>query len=504
MSRIFHAVISADLLTPVAAYMRMGRLFSKTSPETPYRLVFESVEGGRARGRYSVIAMHPDLIWRYAKGVVALNRTVLSGSTHFEIEAQKAIPSLRQLISDSAMPLPENFPPMIAGIFGYLGYDFVREIEDIPDTGLDDLQVPDGILMRPTVFAVFDSLSDEVFVTVISRQDGLSDSAAEGLLAHVLTALRTGPDDADEFLNAPPVLPLEPEPTITDLDFEARVQEAQAHISAGDAFQIVPSRRFSVTFPLSPLTFYRSLRRINPAPFLFLMELDAYALVGSSPEILVRLRNDEVTLRPLAGTRPRGASPDADLALEKDLLADEKERAEHLMLIDLGRNDVARVSQMGTVTVPQQFVIERYSHVMHISSTVQGRIHPECDAVDALCAAFPAGTLTGAPKIRAMEIIDALEPTRRGPYAGCLGYFGVDGQMDTCIALRMAVMKAGKLHVQAGCGVVSDSVPNLEEQETRHKSRALFHAAEKAIEDAWNRNPSSRLTPRRKGTMSQS
>ncbi|MEE8661227.1 Anthranilate synthase, aminase component [Acetobacteraceae bacterium EV16G] len=234
------------------------------------------------------------------------------------------------------------------------------------------------------------------------------------------------------------------------------------------------------------------------------MELDGYALVGSSPEILVRLRDGEVTLRPLAGTRPRGASTEADLALEEDLLADEKERAEHLMLIDLGRNDVARVSQMGTVSVPQQFVIERYSHVMHISSTVHGTIRPECDAVDALCAAFPAGTLTGAPKIRAMEIIDALEPTRRGPYAGCLGYFGVNGEMDTCIALRMAVMKDGKLHVQAGCGVVSDSVPALEEEETRHKSRALFRAAEKAMEDAWQRNQSSQLTPQDKGTMSRS
>ncbi|WP_418115528.1 anthranilate synthase component I family protein [Sorlinia euscelidii] len=282
------------------------------------------------------------------------------------------------------------------------------------------------------------------------------------------------------------------------------MRTAQAHISAGDAFQIVPSRRFSVDFPLSPLTFYRSLRRVNPAPFLFLMELDGYALVGSSPEILVRLRDGEVTLRPLAGTRPRGASTEADLALEEDLLADEKERAEHLMLIDLGRNDVARVSQMGTVSVPQQFVIERYSHVMHISSTVHGTIRPECDAVDALCAAFPAGTLTGAPKIRAMEIIDALEPTRRGPYAGCLGYFGVNGEMDTCIALRMAVMKDGKLHVQAGCGVVSDSVPALEEEETRHKSRALFRAAEKAMEDAWQRNQSSQLTPQDKGTMSRS
>ncbi|UYH51887.1 chorismate-binding protein [Candidatus Kirkpatrickella diaphorinae] len=504
MSRLFHAVISADLLTPVAAYMRLGRLFPERSGAAPYRLLFESVEGGKARGRYSVIAMHPDLIWRYEKTVVAMNETVLSGANSFKTAKQKALPSLRQLIRDSKLALPEDFPPMIAGLFGYLGYDFVREIEDVPDTGLDDLQVPDGILMRPTIFAVFDSLRDEVFVTVISRQGGLTAEAAEGLLARVLAALRTGLDDADEHLEAPPSLPLKPEPSIPDAEFEARVRTAQTHITAGDAFQIVPSRRFSVNFPLSPLTFYRSLRRVNPAPFLFLMELDGYALVGSSPEILVRLRDGEVTLRPLAGTRPRGASTEGDLALEKDLLADEKERAEHLMLIDLGRNDVARVSQMGTVTVPQQFVIERYSHVMHISSTVHGMIRPECDAVDALCAAFPAGTLTGAPKIRAMEIIDALEPTRRGPYAGCLGYFGVNGEMDTCIALRMAVMKNGKLHVQAGCGVVSDSVPALEEEETRHKSRALFRAAEKAMEDAWARNRSSQLTPRDKGTMSSS
>jgi anthranilate synthase component 1 len=259
------------------------------------------------------------------------------------------------------------------------------------------------------------------------------------------------------------------------------VMRAKAYIAAGDAFQIVPSQRFSAPFALPPFSLYRALRRINPAPFLFFLNFDAFSVVGSSPEILVRLRDNRVTIRPLAGTRPRGVTPEQDAALETDLLADPKERAEHLMLVDLGRNDVGRVAVPGSVAVTARFAVERFSHVMHISSTVEGTLRPGLDAVDALAAGFPAGTLTGAPKIRAMEIIEELEPVRRGIYAGCIGYFAPDGTMDTCIGLRMAVLKDGVMHVQAGAGVVADSVPESEEAETRQKSRALFRAAEEAV-----------------------
>ena len=259
------------------------------------------------------------------------------------------------------------------------------------------------------------------------------------------------------------------------------MERARAYIAAGDVFQVVPSQRFSAPFALPPLSLYRALRRINPAPFLFFLDFGGFAIVGSSPEILVRLRDNRVTIRPLAGTRPRGATADADEALAQELLADPKERAEHLMLVDLGRNDVGRVAVPASVRVTESFVIERFSHVMHISSNVEGTLAPGLDAVDALAAGFPAGTLTGAPKIRAMEIIEELEPVRRGIYGGCIGYFAADGTMDTCIALRTALVKDGVMHVQAGAGVVADSVPALEEAETRQKSRALFRAAEEAV-----------------------
>ena len=283
---------------------------------------------------------------------------------------------------------------------------------------------------------------------------------------------------------APPVsLPPQPAPTSNfgPGEFENAVLRAKEYIAAGDAFQIVPSQRFSAPFALPPFSLYRALRRINPAPFLFFLDFGGFAVTGSSPEVLVRLRDNRVTIRPLAGTRPRGATAEEDARLERELLADPKERAEHLMLVDLGRNDVGRVAVPGSVHVTESFVIERFSHVMHISSNVEGTVRPGVDAVEALAAGFPAGTLTGAPKIRAMEIIEELEPVRRGIYAGCIGYFAPDGTMDTCIGLRTAVVKDGVMYVQAGAGVVADSVPAAEEAETRQKSRALFRAAEEAV-----------------------
>ncbi|QDH26002.1 anthranilate synthase component I [Neokomagataea tanensis] len=465
---VLYTIEAADLLTPVSAFLKLAPLSN-----SPFRMLFESVEGGASRGRYTVIALRPDWVWRCRNGHATLDGNPIDGNP---------LNTLNTLVEQSALALPPELPPMIGGVFGVLGYDMVRQMEHLPNAPHDDLGLSEGIMIRPSLFAVFDAVRDELTLAVPIRE-GMTQANAKVLLDEARAALNAPLD------YTPPRLPAgaqlrEPVSNISQQDFENGVRRAQEYIAAGDAFQIVPSQRFTTEFPLPALELYRSLRRVNPAPFLFLLEMDEYALIGSSPEILVRLRDQTVTVRPLAGTRPRGNSRAEDIALEEELLADQKERAEHLMLIDLGRNDVGRVAQHGSVRVPDQFVVERYSHVMHISSTVTGTIAKGKTAKDALIAAFPAGTLTGAPKIRAMEIIDELEPTRRGPYAGCIGYFGADGQMDTCIGLRMGLLHNGKLHVQAGCGVVADSDPHAEFLETKAKARAVLTAAENAIKNA--------------------
>jgi anthranilate synthase component 1 len=467
----------ADLETPVAAFIKLAQ-------GAPNAFLLESIEGGSARGRYSVIGMAPDLIWRCRGGVAEVNRHARSAPHAFQPDARPALDSLRALIAETRMELPAGMPPMIGGLVGYLGYDMVRLMESLPDTTQSDLCLPDAVLLRPTLFAVFDNVRDELTLAApIYPAPGSDPDAAwadaQARLAEARAALERPLPHA-----APPVdLPAQPEPrsNISRAAFIGIVERMKAYIEAGDAFQIVPSQRFSAPFALPPFALYRALRRINPAPFLFYLNFDGFSVVGSSPEILVRLRDRKITIRPLAGTRPRGATPEEDQRLEADLLADPKERAEHLMLVDLGRNDVGRVAELGSVKVTQSFAVERFSHVMHISSTVEGRARPEIGALDALIAGFPAGTLTGAPKIRAMQIIDEMEPVRRGVYAGCIGYFAPDGTMDTCIGLRTAVVKDGTMYVQAGCGVVADSVPELEYEETRQKSRALFRAAEEAV-----------------------
>ncbi|NHN91972.1 anthranilate synthase component I [Acetobacter sicerae] len=479
-SSVVFAVDAADLLTPVAAYMRLAAMYGADGRNT---LLLESVEGGASRGRYSVIALKPDLLWRCHDGKASINRNAMTDADAYEPVAEAPLDSLRKLINESRLQLDDSLPPMTAGVFGYLGYDMVRQMEHLPNAPVDDLGLPEAILMRPGLFAIFDTVTDELILAapIRPRADDHPDAAFDRArkLIH----------EAQACLAAPLTVPQEPmvealEPprsTYTETEFEDVVRRIQDYIAAGDAFQVVPSQRFSTPFGLSSLALYRSLRRINPAPFLFHLNLGGFSLVGSSPEILVRLRDGKMTVRPLAGTRPRGADAEEDKRLEEELLADEKERAEHLMLIDLGRNDVGRVSITGSVKVTEKFIIERFSHVMHISSNVEGMLKPELDALDALVAAFPAGTLTGAPKIRAMEIIDEVERTRRATYAGCIGYFGAGGDMDTCIGLRMAVVKDGMMYVQAGCGVVADSVPSLECAETKHKARALFRAAEDAV-----------------------
>ena len=476
----------SDVETPVSAFLKLAR-------GKPYSFILESVEGGATRGRYTFIGLAPDLIWRCQGNRAEINRTAQADADAFVpcpvAEKDGTIPSLRALVAESRIDLPLGLPPMSAGLVGYAGYDTVRLVEDIPDDNPDLLGVPDGVFMRPTVMAVFDTIEDRISViTPVRPRPGVDAKAAHAeAVARLTTALR----DLDEPLpEAARVLPerdvaaLEPASNMTQAQFHAMVERAKEYIKAGDIFQVVLSQRFSVPFPYPPFALYRALRRLNPSPFLFFLDFGAFAIVGSSPEILVRVRGGKVTIRPIAGTRPRGKTPAEDQDLAQDLLSDPKELAEHLMLLDLGRNDVGRVARVGTVTVTEQFTVEYYSHVMHIVSNVEGDLDPKWDTLDALFAGFPAGTVSGAPKVRAMEIIDELENLRRGVYAGCIGYFGANGDMDTCIALRTAVVKDDVMYVQAGGGVVHDSSPEGEYQESRNKARALIRAAEEAVKFA--------------------
>ncbi|HZF76036.1 MAG TPA: anthranilate synthase component I [Acetobacteraceae bacterium] len=461
----------ADLETPVGTYLKLAQ-------GRPNAFLLESVEGGAARGRFSAIGFAPDLVWRCREGRAEVNRHALSAPHAFEPDARPPLESLRALVAECRLPMPAGLPSIAAGLFGYLGYDMVRQMERLPSVKPDVLGIPEGVMIRPTLVAVFDHVRDTLTL-VAPVWPGTDPAAAEARLDEAEAAL-----DRPLPRPAPPAaLPAPPAPSsnFTREGYVAAVERAKDYIRAGDAFQIVASQRFSTPFALPPFALYRALRRLNPAPYLFFFDLGGFAVVGASPEILVSLKHGEVKLRPLAGTRPRGATPEEDARLERELLADPKERAEHLMLLDLGRNDVGRVAEVGTVRVTQQFQVERYSQVMHIMSEVVGRIRPGFDALDALSAGFPAGTLSGAPKVRAMEIIEELEPSRRGLYAGGVGYFAADGDMDTCIALRTALVKDGVMHVQAGAGLVADSDPEAEYEETRAKARALFRAAEEAV-----------------------
>lgn len=475
---VIYSIESADLLTPVAAFLRLSALVGK-NPTNIFLL--ESVQGGISKARYSIIGLLPDLVWKCNQGVAYINRNPVYQADSFVKEEVKPLQSLQNIISESQMDIDLDIPPMVGGIFGYLGYDMVRQMENLPHPPVNDLNLPEGIMIRPSIFVVFDAVKDELILAAPLRDHSEeAQNKAKENLRKVLKALNGSLPVENQLYDFTKNKEIEPQSTFKKDEFKQIVNRIKEYIFAGDAFQVVPSQRFSIPFTLPPVALYRALRRINPAPFLFCLQLDGFSLVGSSPEILVRLRDGKVTVRPLAGTRPRGATQEEDLRLEAELLADQKELSEHLMLIDLGRNDVGRVSEIGSVKVTEQFVIERFSHVMHISSNVEGQIQKGLSALDALIAGFPAGTLTGAPKIRAMEILDEVEPTQRVTYAGCIGYFGADGSMDTCIGLRTALIKDQMMYVQAGCGVVADSDPEAEYQETKHKAKALFRAAEEA------------------------
>jgi anthranilate synthase component 1 len=480
-----------DLETPVSAYLKIAAGQANA-------FLFESVEGGAWRGRYSIIAMKPDLLWRawgdraeIADGAEAIARG------EFVTQTGGALDSLRDLVAANRLPLPAGLPPMATGIFGAVGYDMVRLVEHLPNVNTDTLGLPDAIMMRPSIVAIFDSIGQEIIlVTSVRPRAGVSAdeayAAAGKRIDDIVADLRRPLPARAEAVQTP--APQFQSPWSRE-DYKAAVGRAKDYIAAGDIFQVVPSHRFRAPFAADPLTCYRSLRRTNPSPFLFYLNFGDFQMAGSSPEILVRLRDGKITIRPIAGTRPRGKTPAEDQALEAELRADPKERAEHLMLLDLGRNDVGRVAMLKaegsnapanerrgpSVRVTDSFFIERYSHVMHLVSNVEGDAPEGLDPVDVLMAALPAGTLSGAPKVRAMEIIDELETEKRGiGYAGAVGYFGADGSVDTCIVLRTALFKDGVMYVQSGGGVVADSDPDAEYEETVHKSMALRRAAEEA------------------------
>ena len=460
----------SDLDTPLSVYLKLGR--------EPYSYFLESVVGGERFGRYSFIGLPAARrIWVFGNKV-----TVESGGVALEAsESEDPLAFINDYLKRFNVAQVPGLPRFCGGLVGYFGYDTVRYIERrlSKTKKADTLNLPDIVLLLSTELVVFDNLRGKLFFIVYA--DPAVPNAyrrAQERLGELKRKLRQ---------------PIEPPPKsgaataaaasseFGEENFKAAVQRAKQYIFDGDIMQVVLSQRMSQAFDASPLTLYRALRTLNPSPYMFYYNFEDFHVVGSSPEILVRLEQGNVTLRPIAGTRPRGATSAEDDALAADLLADPKERAEHVMLMDLGRNDVGRVAQVGSVKVTDNMIIERYSHVMHIVSNVEGKLRPDLNAMDVLRASFPAGTVSGSAKVRAMEIIDELEPTKRGVYAGAVGYLGFNGDMDLAIAIRTAVIKDQMLYVQAGAGIVADSVPQSEWTETQNKAKGVLRAAEMAL-----------------------
>ncbi|MBY0406528.1 MAG: chorismate-binding protein, partial [Rickettsiales bacterium] len=429
LSQLVWTTVPADLDTPVSAMLRL------MEQERPCFLL-ESVEKGEIRGRYSVIGLKPDLLWRCTGNKAEISRD--DDLQHFEPIPEDSLTSLRKLYEASHVEIPEGLPPMAAGLVGYMGYDMVKLMETLPDTKPDSIGIPDSCFLRPKLMVIFDSVSDKLYIiTSIWADPKRTDStraydAACKRIRYVLDRLAS-PLPTPETQTAAPVKIADFTSNTTRAHYDDMIDHAKEYMRAGDIFQVVLSQRFTAPFTLPPFSLYRALRQLNPSPFLFYLSFGSVTQVGSSPEIIVRLRDGEVTNRPIAGTRKRGRDRDEDRLLAADLLSDPKEISEHLMLLDLGRNDVGRVARIGSVKTTQAMQIENYSHVMHIVSNVTGDLDPRFDALSALIAGFPAGTVSGAPKIRAMQIIDELEAERRSFYAGCIGYFSANGNMDTCI-----------------------------------------------------------------------
>jgi anthranilate synthase component I len=471
----------ADTETPVSAGL-------KTMQAGRGDFILESVEGGEIRGRHSLVGLAPDLVFRCHGEEAEINRNWAFDQKSFVKEPLPALDALRTLAASCRMDVPDILPDALACLVGYFGYETIGLVEKLPRAAASELEVPDMLFVRPTVILLFDRLKDEIFLVAPIWPDG---SSTPEKLLHAANE-RLDETERKLFAACPHSVTgdehpsqLQEEITLTPILSKRRygemVLKAKEYIEAGDIFQVVLAQRFTTPFQLPPIDLYRALRRINPSPFLYFLDLPGFSLIGSSPEILVRARGGEVTIRPIAGTRPRGKNAAEDAENRAALLADAKERAEHLMLLDLGRNDVGRVAIADSIRVTDSYMVEFYSHVMHIVSNVVGHLSPDKDAIDALFAGFPAGTVSGAPKVRACEIIAEIESETRGAYAGGVGYFSPNGDMDSCIVLRTGILKDGTLHVQAGAGIVADSNPDYEQAECEAKAGALFAAAREAL-----------------------
>jgi len=455
-----HKSVIADFLTPVSAYLKLEK-------DRKYAFLLESVEGGATLGRYSFLGCDPFLVCRYSKGQPA-----------------DFLASLRATLKRYRSVTLPNLPPFTGGAVGYFGYDMVRTVEDIPDSAKDDLGVDDAVLMFYKTILAFDHLKHQIHIISNLLVDE-STAPLEQQYREAVEEIRR----IERLLRTPIEMPLLPSgkdaATVrSNIEKDAylkSVEIAKEHIAAGDIFQVVLSQRFEVDLKISPFEIYRALRIVNPSPYMYFLKMPDTAIVGSSPEMLVKIRGREVLYRPIAGTRPRGRTDAEDESLARELLADEKERAEHIMLVDLGRNDLGRVCKYGTVKVEELMVVERYSHVMHLVSSLRGELTENADLLDTLMACFPAGTVSGAPKVRAMEIIDELETTRRGVYSGAIMYVDFSNNLDSCIAIRTLVARGNKGYVQAGGGIVADSIPENEYMETVNKSRALVRAIDLAL-----------------------
>lgn len=473
-SSVIWRKLVADTETPVGAAVKLIE-------EGRGDFLLESVEGGEVRGRYSLLGLDPDLVFRATAASAEVNRNWRDDRAAFAPLPGDSLAELRKLVSECRIDVPQELPPVLSCLVGYFGYETYGLVEKLPRPAENPLTLPDMLFVRPALVLIFDRLTDALWcVAPVWPGSGTHalEQAEERIDAALGRLARTVPGVVCDASLAEPVL----QPTMAPGQYRDMAMRAKGYIEAGDIFQVVLAQRFTCPFTLPPLSLYRALRRVNPSPFLYFLDLPGFALTGSSPEILVRVRDGEVTIRPIAGTRPRGATPEEDRTNEVNLLADPKERAEHLMLLDLGRNDVGRVAQAGSVKVTESYTIERYSHVMHIVSNVVGRLDAKNhDAIDAVFAGFPAGTVSGAPKVRACEIIAELEPETRGAYAGGVGYFAPDGNLDSCIVLRTGVVKDGVLHVQAGAGIVADSDPAYEQRECEAKAGALIAAAREAV-----------------------
>jgi anthranilate synthase component I len=470
----------ADTETPVSAFLKLHE-------DGRGDFLLESVEGGAVRGRYSLMGLAPDLMFRAMGERCEVNREWLTDREAFMSLDSDSLSAMKDLVRTCRGDLPPELPRVVACLVGYFAYETIGLVEKLPRPAPNPLNLPDMVFVRPTLILVFDRLSDRLFLVSpvwpeagdtdekISRALQLAVERIEAAAARLSLAVpaKTKLSDVEAFAA--------PTPVLAPGRYAQMVAKAKAYIAAGDIFQVVLAQRFTLPFTLPAFDLYRALRRINPSPFLYHLDLPGFALIGSSPEILVRSRDGEVTIRPIAGTRPRGKTAIEDAENRDSLLNDPKERAEHLMLLDLGRNDVGRVTEGGSVTVTDSYMVEFYSHVMHIVSNVVGKLAKGKDALDALFAGFPAGTVSGAPKVRACQIIAELEPETRGAYAGGVGYFSPDGNMDSCIVLRTGIVKDGVLHVQAGAGIVADSDPAYEEAECIAKASALVAAAREAV-----------------------